>query len=231
MAESSFIQYGHFTHKGTVRSENQDAVLCAPHQGLWLVADGMGGHAQGEFASQAITRALAQTAQQLPNATNPVELLYDGINQANQTILQHAQSLGPNQIVGSTIVLLFLHQDNYHVLWAGDSRCYLLRDGHLSALTQDHTDPQSENILTNAVGVNAELVVDYHHGILYEDDMFLLCSDGLYKVYSDEVLATTLLQPEHPTKHCEALLTQALQQGASDNISTIIVKVGAAAAL
>lgn len=228
MEESSFIQYGHFTHKGTKRQENQDAVLCAPHHGLWVVADGMGGHAHGEYASQAIIRAMADATAQLPQSSNPIDQLYDALNRANQDILQHAQSLGPNQIVGSTAVVLFLQADHYHVLWAGDSRCYLLREHDFTALTQDHADPHSDNILTNAVGVNPELLVDYQTGVLYEEDYFLLCSDGLYKVYSEQEIKAGLMQAAPPNEHCEKLLSQALQRGANDNLSTVLVKIGTA---
>lgn len=228
MQASPFIQYGHFTHKGNSRAENQDAVLCAPHHGLWVVADGMGGHAHGQYASQTIIRTIAQITEQLPASTKPIDLLSNALAHANRDILNHAHSLGPNQIVGSTVVILFLHEDQYHILWAGDSRCYLLREETLSALTQDHADPYANNVLTNAVGVNPDLVIDYQNGILYEEDYFLLCSDGLYNIFDDRKLETKLRQSSPPRTHCEGLLSQALKTGANDNLSAILIKIGMA---
>lgn len=228
MQAPPFIQYGHFTHKGTSRAENQDAVLCAPHHGLWVVADGMGGHAHGQYASQTIIRTIAQITEQLPASTKPIDLLSEALAHANRDILNHAHSLGPNQIVGSTVVILFLHEDQYHILWAGDSRCYLLREETLSALTQDHADPHANNVLTNAVGVNPDLMIDYQNGILYEEDYFLLCSDGLYNIFDDRKLETELRQSTPPLTHCEGLLSQALKTGANDNLSAILIKIGMA---
>jgi serine/threonine protein phosphatase PrpC len=239
----SVIKHNAFCHTGTVRSTNEDAILSHPTAGVWAVADGMGGHVGGEFASQCLIQHLHAACERY-KGNYLVERLRDVITQAHKAIYQHSLSLHGQPIIGSTIVILALEADNFHCFWTGDSRCYLYRDQQLSMLTEDHTEAQAliahgenisylshelrqraENTLLHAIGVDDQKPhIDYVSGYLYERDRFFLCSDGINKIFSDAEIGERLAEPSIETINRD-FLGDALQDQAPDNLSSVIVSV------
>lgn len=210
------------THPGCVRAENQDAVLDCPEAGLWLVADGMGGHASGELASQAVVRAMHALAEQRRG-----EALAAGVTETLQLVneqLQQFAAQSARDVVGTTVAVLVMEGEQYHCFWAGDSRIYLFRNHQLRQLSKDHAE--SLGALHRAVGAEPHLEVDYAGGTLFEDDVFLLCTDGLNKVVSDRCIAECLVR-RSPASSCDELVSIALEAGAPDNVSCLTVFVGA----
>lgn len=211
------------THVGYVRERNEDATLDMPETGLWAVADGMGGHADGAYASQAVVQALRRLGSKC-SGRRLVRGVAAELQHVNDQLLARANQLGPTQVVGSTVIVLILEGEHFHCFWAGDSRLYLWRAGGLQRMTRDHAldDGQERRGLTRAVGAAAVLELDYIQGHLYEQDLFLLCSDGLNKKIDDNLLAAML--DEYPPEAAGAtLLEAALARGGADNISCITV--------
>jgi len=228
------------THTGCVRQKNEDALLAMPESGLWAVADGMGGHEAGDYASQCIIAHLHQAGLQY-QGTALVNEIPRALASANEEIYHYAQQHTHSKLVGSTIVVLIVEDENYHCFWSGDSRCYLSREQTFKALTCDHTEAEAliarglltpaqaenskeANTLTDAIGVDQSPHIDYVKDYIYEEDRFLLCTDGLTKVFSDTALAESILHSDidNINRH---FLSQALKFGAPDNLSSIIISI------
>jgi protein phosphatase len=228
------------THRGNVRKQNEDSIFASPEMGLWLVADGMGGHSDGKMASSMIAEAAGRIAAVAPLEALATALLGQ-LAQVNAQLLAHAEANG--NVVGSTIVALLIGGGEYRCLWAGDSRCYLVRGGHIRQISRDHTEVQElvdrqvitpaeakswprRNVITRAIGAQPDAGIEQAAGSLRHGDCFLLCSDGLTAhVEDDEILAVVSRLPVEAA--CETLLALALQRGGKDNISVIVVKVDA----
>jgi type VI secretion system protein ImpM len=214
------------TDIGKRRSYNEDALLAKPEACLWAVADGMGGHKAGDVASQLIVNSLNQLSLETSLETN-IHTVKQCLQQVNGKLRQFAREQYENHIVGSTVVALICEADYCAVLWAGDSRLYRLRSGTLQQLTQDHSadygkGTKNSNIITKAIGAAELLEVDCNLFDVLEDDLFLLCSDGLDKEVSfDEI--------EHVMKTCQpheiatTLLARTLNNGARDNVTVVVV--------
>jgi protein phosphatase len=223
---------------GTVRKLNEDAVLDLPDVGLWMVADGMGGHAAGDFASGAIVSALA-------GIPSPASLgaLIDEVRRRLQSVNRQLNEEARDrreQVIGSTVVVLLVFGGHGVVVWAGDSRAYLYRRGELTRLTRDHsqveelvsrgliTPEQAEhhpaaNVITRAIGVADQLELDSEMFAVAEDDTFLLCSDGLYREVDDDGIRAALALGDC-RESCDALIEAALASGARDNVSVVVVR-------
>lgn len=233
------IRFSARTHVGKVRKVNEDSILALPDQQIWLVADGMGGHEAGDFASQTITEVVAMIEPDLSPADR-MRALRAAILKAHDVISEAANTRF-HGTVGSTVVSLILTETHFASLWAGDSRCYLLRDGEISMLTTDHSlvgefvalgqmtwdeaehHPQS-NAITRAVGVGDTLELDKVRGELMPGDRFLLCSDGLTKYAGFQKLQQMLTNAPIETV-VDRLINHALDHGGGDNISVIVVDV------
>ncbi|MDN3519590.1 protein phosphatase 2C domain-containing protein [Aquisalimonas lutea] len=214
------------THAGYRRSRNEDAVLARDHYGLWAVADGMGGHSRGDEASRAVIAGLDDLAAAC-RGNGLARMLAPTLQQVNARIHARAASLDDDATMGSTAVVLALEEDGFYCCWAGDSRAYLFRDGRLEQLTRDHcqaADGTASSVLTRAVGAREALEVDAVGGELYEDDVFLLCSDGLTAVVGEATIAGVLGHAE-PVAVGERLVESALAAGGPDNISCVAVFV------
>ncbi|WP_246624933.1 PP2C family protein-serine/threonine phosphatase [Oceanobacter mangrovi] len=210
------------THEGLVRSRNEDSILLVPESGLWAVADGMGGHEAGDYASQCVVTHLQQACKH-HSGSQLVEYLPAAIQNANHELLEFARWQSAHGIVGTTFVALILEGEHYHCYWTGDSRCYLLRDNQLLMLTEDHAD---EGALTHCVGVEPVAFTDYTNGYLYEGDRFFLCTDGINKVITDQQLENGLRQLHEDIDQINSrFVYDALRRGAPDNLSSIIVDV------
>jgi serine/threonine protein phosphatase PrpC len=226
------------SHVGNVRQLNEDRFFSNPDAGVWAVADGMGGHHAGDFASQAIVDGLAT----IPVADSPAVLeasFRDSVERANRAIRAFARLEG-NMVVGSTLVCLLTFVDIFRCFWAGDSRIYLLRDNKLRQLSQDHTEVQSlldegllspeeaasyprRNVITHAIGIADQVYLDHADGEIRPRDSFLLCSDGLTGHVSDEEIAA-IMNVGTAEEICHELVSLALFRGGSDNVTVNIVQ-------
>jgi serine/threonine protein phosphatase PrpC len=236
LAPFKFLSVGR-THVGCVRTLNEDALLNKPEIGLWAVADGMGGHAHGDIASKIVVDGLAGV-QDFSSADSFQNAARNRINAANDNLVQRAAQAG---VMGATIVNLLVHQDRFSCLWAGDSRAYLYRSGVLRRLTRDHTVVQEmvdagvlsareakghpkAHVITRAVGAHAPLQLDMISGSLQAGDRFLLCSDGLTAVLSEQTIADGMLRAPLEAA-AERMLQQAISAGAPDNVTLVLVAV------
>lgn len=229
------------TDQGKVRKRNEDAVLDLPERGLWVVADGMGGHQNGALASRLIIEEMSE----LPNQLSLDERLLgvrDGLCRVNR-LLGHDITVSadrPDSIMGSTVVMLLAEGERAICVWAGDSRCYLQRSGRLFQLSRDHCLMQelieeqqmsahqaashpSARALTRAVGANEELLLDTVDFTVYPGDTLLLCSDGLYQDLNRTVIGAALAL--ETTEHAVQRLFKAVLDGpARDNLSAVVVR-------
>lgn len=228
------------THVGLVRAHNEDSFLERPDLGLWAVADGMGGATAGEVASQAVVSALDAIPGPL-DASAMLGEVRTRIAAVNDELLEMAAGRGPDTIIGTTVAGLLVHSGWFACFWAGDSRVYRFRGGTLDQLTRDHSlvqdmvdagvlaaaDAESHphaSVIQRAVGVDAEIELQWVHARVEDGDVFLLCSDGLTRMVRDDELQDAL---GHSLEEaCSALLALTLQRGARDNVTMVLVAVG-----
>jgi serine/threonine protein phosphatase PrpC len=215
------IEFGHGTHVGLRRRRNEDASL-----GLFLVADGMGGHQHGEVAS-------AMVRDTVVDLVTRGHSLVEAVQGAGERLLAHARGSREMLPMGTTIAALRVVADGYEVAWVGDSRIYrwktqlqeLVEAGQLEA-AQASKHPQ-RNVLTQALGVTAseQLHIGMARGRLEVGMAFLLCTDGLTECLADAAIAATVARTELATQECvEQLLLSALDGGGDDNITVVIVR-------
>ncbi|WP_309610279.1 protein phosphatase 2C domain-containing protein [Sphingomonas sp.] len=228
------------THVGLRRKVNEDSFLDRPELGLWVVADGMGGHDAGEIASTMITNALsrAPVTRDLGAASRWVE---ETLSDVNEELISFARTGDRPRTIGSTVVGLLIEGPSFVAFWAGDSRAYRLRDGELSKLTHDHslvqglvdagmlaaedaeTHPQA-SVITRAVGVARIFSLEMVTGDVQSGDRFLLASDGLTRLVPDPELCAALADgPLAPI--ADRLVETVLQRGAPDNVTLTIIAI------
>lgn len=222
------------TSIGNVRSHNEDAVLDMPDVGLWVVADGMGGHNAGDVASNMIAQSLSELTR-LASPSALLDAVEDRLHEVNRRLYEASLD---NQagMSGSTIVALLALERHCISIWAGDSRVYRSRDGSIEQITHDHSEAQEvrdglvdspeaamSNVITRAVGGSRDLFLDIELRELRNHDRYLLCSDGLYRELSEADMAHHLTGND-PEGACKALMRQALSGPCSDNVSVIVVQ-------
>ncbi|GJD49898.1 Protein phosphatase PrpC [Methylobacterium crusticola] len=224
------------TDKGLVRSQNEDALLLIPDHGVFIVADGMGGHNDGRFASQAIVESFSRLSNS-GTATDLLEQIEDRLAIANDKIFRRGQSSG--KTVGSTVAILLVFSCYYACLWSGDSRIYLIRNNQIKQITKDHTEVQElidagmlsegnavswprRNVITRAIGVNEFAQIDIEQGQIEPRDLYILCSDGLHNLVSEEEMLAMADEPL-PDLMCCKLVNLALERGAADNVTVVVV--------
>ncbi len=229
------------THTGHVRTRNEDSILVHADENVWIVADGMGGHHAGDFASQTITNNLSLFKQHASLEDN-ILLLEENILNSNSIIRKKSFKLGRNATIGSTIVCVYIWHNLMFVLWAGDSRLYRYRDGKLERLTEDHSyveelvrmgkieardaeEHPAANVVLKAVGIDDRLCMDLEYYELQDGDIYIVCSDGLYKDLEEQKITPIIeSHPEDMNELSQALLASALDAGGSDNTSIITLK-------
>lgn len=235
-----------FTDTGAVRDHNEDAYLAFPEDALWVVADGMGGHQAGDVASQLICDTV-NLEWHRHGGTLDDQHLTEALLLANQRIRQYGEEQLPGATLGSTMVALKITRNRYRIHWIGDSRAYLLRNGRLQRLSRDHsqvaelveqgvlsedeaeTHPLS-NVITRALGVENEPLIDCVGGEVMTGDRFLLCTDGISREFELGELEQFLM--EEPIDDInQALRHAALVKGCRDNITSVIVQVEQSAGL
>jgi serine/threonine protein phosphatase PrpC len=224
------------SHAGCVRPVNEDNFCNRPLDGLWAVADGMGGHANGRWASSVIANNLINV--ELPDDFDTAcKNIADCIHAANSVIWEKSQEL--EEQMGSTVVVLFVRDNMFVIFWIGDSRSYLLRREELVRLSKDHTRVQdmvdkgllSEDevdshplghILARAVGVQETVELDVVSDVIESGDRFLICSDGLTGPINDDEIRKILLSMNLQLA-VDHMLQETLDRGAPDNVTIAAV--------
>lgn len=224
------------THRGRVRERNEDAILTDPDGELWAVADGMGGLDHGEVAADMVIDAIAT----LPDDSDPVTGLTDRLVRANAAVAARARESG--RPMGATVVAALIRRGVAHLVWAGDSRAYLMRGGGLRLLTRDHTVVQDlvdegtlhpheaehhpeSHVVTRAVGMGPDFAAESVSVPLVPGDRLMLCSDGLPRCLAQQHIAGVLRVAPTPDEAARALAGAALDAGAPDNVSVIVVDI------
>jgi protein phosphatase len=241
------------SHRGLVRPRNEDALLIAQDLGLYAVADGMGGAAAGEVASRLAIEAVRAVFHD-PDATCPtgvdpqslatdLPLLVAGVQRANAQVHAMANADSRKAGMGTTFTGLLLLEGRAAIAHVGDSRAYRLRDRGLELLTYDHTlvdewlraglmthaDAERSpvrHILSRAIGTHPTVEVDSRFVAVEPGDTFLLCSDGLHGVVGDDEIRATLLSVGDLTRAATQLTEAAMDAGAPDNVTVVLVRVG-----
>lgn len=221
------------THAGRRRAVNEDRVLEHPESGFWAIADGMGGHDRGDVAAGRLVDALAGVRHGGSGFTRVADVSA-AVEQVNAALF--AEGRGG---MGATLVALLLHDGHCACLWAGDSRAYRLRDGALQPLTRDHSHVQElvdagaleeadrrghpqAHLITRAVGAAPAIQLERRYDEVRPGDAFLLCSDGLTACLEPVEIADRL-DPHDLDGSADALLAVALDRGAPDNVSFVLI--------
>jgi len=245
---SQVLEIATATHSGMVRSHNEDSIAADAEIGLAVLADGMGGYNAGEVASGIAVAMISEEMKKLLGAADAEpdgaeKLLDEHVARANAAIYQAAQSQPQYSGMGTTLVVALWHDNKMSVGHVGDSRLYRLRGESFEQVTRDHSllqeqidsgmitreqarFSQNKNLVTRAVGIDAEVETELHTYAAEPGDIYLLCSDGLSDMVTDEDLQLTLssLQANLPLA-AEQLVQQANDNGGRDNISVILVRV------
>jgi serine/threonine-protein phosphatase Stp1 len=227
------------SHVGMVRQLNEDSFISRDDIGLWAVADGMGGHQAGDVASQQVTTCLKAVS-----PSTDIEELHQATKQAlrtaNSTLLSHSEEYDSARPPGSTVVALLVNETKAVAVWAGDSRVYRFRDGVVQQITVDHSHVQDlvregliredeaeshpmANVITRAIGIEEPVELDSVRLSVAPGDRFLLCSDGLSRLVSNEEMIQ-LMQTVDIQDSVHSLLHTALVRGAPDNVTLICVE-------
>lgn len=231
------IEHGYGTHAGLRREHNEDTYFADPALGLWLVADGMGGHDHGEVASGIARDMVVQEVRKGRPLT-------EAIRNADAEIMRQSNERRSERPMGTTVVALHVQNNDFEVAWVGDSRVYLFEAGKLRQVSRDHSYVQElvdqgaispaqarvsphRNVVTQALGVTHpdQLKVESVEGRLTPDSQLLLCSDGLTEEVEDDVIAQILAE-DFPTAQeaVEKLIAEANRNGGSDNITVLLIR-------
>ena len=232
------------TDVGIIRAGNEDNFLMWPDEGVFIVADGMGGHAAGEVASEMAVRIIGQELKGASGRPDEevASIIRDAIREANNSIFQRTLTEVDKRGMGTTATSMLINGLHYLIGQVGDSRAYLYRDSRLVQLTKDHSYVQEQvdagfltpeqarthpysNVITRCVGANAEVVPDVYLGTLRAGDVFLIASDGLTGMLEDSDLQAALERHPEPNDVVEALIQEANRRGGLDNITVIIVRI------
>ncbi len=225
------------THIGMVRKVNEDALLDRPDLQLWAVADGMGGHFAGDYASRCVVEALnkVQGSADLRAFEANVRQQLEAVN---RSLRQEAKRKSGNTVIGSTAVVMLASGVKGVCLWLGDSRLYRLGATGLSQITRDHSQVQDwvdqgklsareaeehpfANVITRAIGAHDQLQVDRAAFEIGAGDVFLLCSDGLTRAVHDPEIHQILSDADE-IEAVNALTHLALVRGATDNVTLVV---------
>jgi len=235
----TWSSYG-LSDKGKVRKHNEDSMLVRPEVGLWVVADGMGGHSAGDVASQMIVHSLkdVQAGDKLNKYINDIE---DRLLAVNKRLMDKAQETDHRTTIGSTVVVMLAYNKYCVYIWAGDSRLYRLRNSQIRQMSADHSQVEMYvekglisreealvhphgNMITRAVGASDELYLDMDIQELAHRDRYLLCSDGLTKHVTDLEIQDILSEGTNQ-ESCKALINMTLERGAVDNVTVVVIDI------
>lgn len=227
------------TDVGRVRKQNEDAAYMDEERGIYVVADGMGGHLAGEVASQMAIDAIKHMAQRHHAAS--ISVLRDTVCTAHEAIFAHARKNQNCSGMGTTISAMWRGGRYMYIAHVGDSRIYRLRGGELEQITQDHSlveelvrariitraearNHPRRNIITRALGTPGENAPDMLATDVKKGDLWLLCSDGLTGMVSDEEITDVLTGDESLDIKADTLIKMALAAGGRDNVTLILCR-------
>lgn len=239
----AWTSYG-LTVVGNKRQHNEDALLDCPAQGLWVVADGMGGHQSGDVASRMVVDTLS-VLEMPATLEDRIETVCRKLHDINQELCRFATGIQQGSIVGTTVVALLAKDAECGAIWAGDSRLYQLRRGAFRQITRDHTlidelmdsglmsrdvagQQVGANVITRAVGGQQSLALDVIRFQAESGDRYLLCSDGLDKELTEDEIAEAM-SAGNCRSVAETLINKALSRSGRDNITVIVSEFGARA--
>jgi serine/threonine protein phosphatase PrpC len=256
MANTVGLELASKTDTGRVRSKNEDTIALNPTHGIAILADGMGGYSAGEVASRIATDVLQQSLEEgmdrmqsqsqdlLTTRGRQIQnLMVDSIQRANSAVIEAARVEPEYHGMGTTLVAALFHNDKVTIAHVGDSRAYRFREGELTQITRDHSllqeqidagliDPEwarfaeHKNLVTRALGVDPDMEVEIHDHQTEPGEIYLLCSDGLSDMLTDEEMCEALKRYGSGLQNaCDELVQQANYNGGHDNISVILVKV------
>ena len=232
--------FGGDTHTGRVRANNEDRFFCDAERGLFIVADGMGGHAAGEEASRIVVDVLSHALSAGVLNSGELHVLVDSLRQANAEVIRQSEANFQWRGMGSTAVIGVVQGATLFLAHVGDSRAYVLRGGRLHQLSQDHSVAATlarqnqikqeevrthalRNRLTMCLGVEDHIEPETLRVDLEPGDRLLLCSDGLWDMLADEEIAHLLQLYPAPAEAVKSLIQAANEAGGKDNISAIVV--------
>lgn len=226
---------------GKVRKKNEDAILIRDDVGLWVVADGMGGHAAGDYASNLLTERLAQVPR-TGSIFDFLEAIEDSVVQVNSDLLRTAAERQVD-VIGTTMVLLLHSADFMLCGWVGDSRGYCWEQGRLNLITEDHVygrikqdvtqfgvstavqPAPGAGVLTRAIGAGNGLFIDWVVAGCRPGMRFLLCSDGINKEMPDEEIATEFSRIKEPDALVDRLIEIGMARKGRDNMAAVVVQL------
>lgn len=237
------MRVGSLTDIGKVREINQDSFAVDLETGLFLVADGMGGHAAGEKASQTAVEIITQKVKAgASGASNGqlLDLLQTSIQEANREIINASMEDQSMRGMGTTATVLVAKGNQLYVGHVGDSRAYMVRNRRIDQITDDHSivaqlvraraiTPQEaarhpyRNVITRCLGMQVDVEADTQQRELKSGDRLLICSDGLSGLVSDDEMLQHVLSSTDPQKTCEDLVNLANERGGNDNITVVLV--------
>jgi protein phosphatase len=232
------------TDVGIIRTGNEDNYLMVPDRGVFIVADGMGGHAAGEVASEMAVRIVARELGDLTGVDDAEmgDRVRRAIHEANSAIFQRTLTEPDKRGMGTTATIMLINGPRYLIGQVGDSRGYQMRSGQLLQITKDHSYVQEQvdagflspeearthpysNVITRCVGANVDVVPDVYVGSLRPGDVYLLASDGLTGMLEDPELRGILSAGQDPPETVESLIVEANKRGGLDNITAILIRV------
>lgn len=228
--------FGSRTDVGCVREQNEDSLVVAPP--LFVVADGMGGHAAGEVASEIAVNVIAQNAPEHPDP----DALAAAVEEANRSIIDAAMKGEGREGMGTTCTAAMLEGERLVVAQVGDSRAYLLHNGQLTQLTRDHSlmaalievgeiTPEEarvhprRSVITRALGNDPATRPDIYEVSVEAGDRLMLCSDGLSGMIRDEDIAAVMRRVRDPQRCASQLVNEAIAAGGHDNVTVIVADV------
>jgi len=229
------------TDKGKKRESNQDSFLIDDRLGVFIVADGVGGHTGGEVASALAVETVSEViAHPKAGQFKPKEVVYQAYEEASHRIFDRAAHEIRLNGMGTTMVMGYYRDTKLYVANVGDSRCYLFRKPYLWQMTEDHSlvneqirlgmmsEEQArkqlgKNVITRSVGFERDVFPDILEREVSAGDTFIFCSDGLSGMVTDADM-TTILNSTAPEKLTQALVEKALDHGGDDNVTVLIVQ-------
>jgi serine/threonine protein phosphatase PrpC len=237
--DSLYIECGALSDQGKVRTSNEDYYIADAPNKIFVVADGMGGHAAGEIASRMTAEKVAEILS-ADSTASMEDVLLLAVQEANTRVHEAQKIQAEYRGMGSTLTALTFSANRYCIAQVGDSRAYLLRDNSLTQLTEDHSlvwplyksgvitkddisrNPR-KNLITRSIGTHPQVEADLQTGPVFEGDLFLLCSDGLTDVLSDSAISRILLNGDRSPQHLSELLVNAANSGGGpDNVTAVI---------
>jgi PPM family protein phosphatase len=251
------IVSGGVSDLGRVRTNNEDCFRIMETLNLYVLSDGMGGEAHGEIASALAVETVVKHCLEAANdSAAPVfggaqaawsektKRLFSAVTLANKKIFESAEEHPEQRGMGATMTVAWIDGPKLSIAHVGDSRAYLLRSGNLQQLTNDHSlvaeqvrrgiltqaeaeESEMQSVLLRALGAQPDIEVDAEELVLFSRDVLLLCSDGLTRMVTEPEIAGTLQAETDPAKAAEKLVALANDRGGADNITVVVVRVGA----